>query len=570
MQWSTACPDWERRIVERRSLVPFAPLFPSEAEAALDVFKSLKVVDVPGMPTFGECCDPWVFEFVGAIFGAYDPVSARRLISEFLLLISKKNAKSTIAAGIMVTALIRNWRHENELLLLAPTIEVADNSFGPAAAMVRHDAELRELLHVQTHLRTITHLTTNAKLKIVAADSDTVSGKKAGFVLVDELWLFGKKQNAAAMLQEATGGLVSRPEGFVVMLTTHADEPPAGVWKSKLEYYRDIRDGVIEDNEKFGVLYEYPRAMIEKRRYMDPDTWYITNPNLGRSVRGDWLASKMREAQAGGDSEVGDLQSFMAKHLNVPIGQSLRRDRWAGADYWAVQAEEGLGLAEIVARCDVLTAGVDGGGLDDLLSLAVVGRDREDARRWYAWGKSWAHVGVLERRKSIASALRDFERAGELVIVDRLGEDIDDLVATLAEIDASGLLAGVGFDPAGVGAIVDALAAVGIASTPEADSTGKARIVGVSQGFAMQAAIKTAERKLADGTMRHCGQGVLAFAVGNAKTEVKGNALTITKQAAGTAKIDPLMALFDAVALMSKNPVAVKPSVYGSRGLLVM
>jgi hypothetical protein len=70
-EWSTACPDWEARIVEGRSLVPFDPLFPDEAAAALAVFKSLRVVDIAGSPTFGECCDQWVtspsLELQGAI-----------------------------------------------------------------------------------------------------------------------------------------------------------------------------------------------------------------------------------------------------------------------------------------------------------------------------------------------------------------------------------------------------------------------------------------------------------------------------------------------------------------------
>ena len=99
MEWTTACPDWERRIVARESIIPQGPLFPSQSEEALEVFGSLRMVDATGSPLMCETVRDWVNEFVAAIFGAYDPDEGRRMISEFMLLISKKNGKSTIATS---------------------------------------------------------------------------------------------------------------------------------------------------------------------------------------------------------------------------------------------------------------------------------------------------------------------------------------------------------------------------------------------------------------------------------------------------------------------------------------
>lgn len=545
MEWTTVCADWEARLVGRKSIIP-PPIFASEAEEALAIFKALRVPDLPGKPSMAECCEEWVFDFVRCIFGAYDAEHGKQLIREFGLLISKKNTKSTIAAGIMLTALILCWREEEEHLILAPTREVADNAFKPAAGMVRADPELSAMFHIQDHIRTITDRTTRNSLKVVAADTDTVSGKKAGKVLVDELWVFGKRSNAEAMFLEALGGQISRDEGWVIFLTTQSDEPPAGVFKEKLNYWRDVRDGKTDDRKTLGVLYEFPAAMVEGKEYLKPENFYITNPNIGRSVSAEWLEDQLKKNQAKTD---GTYQQFLAKHLNVEIGINLRSDRWAGADFWLEQAKApGLTLDQLLDRSEVVDVGIDGGGLDDLLGLAVVGRDK-DAREWLTWTHAWAHPSVLERRKEVAPRLHDFAKDGDLTLVQNIGEDVADVASICASIKARGLLDKIGCDPAGLGGITDALAEAGIPET---------KMVGIQQGWRLTGAIKTTERKLAEGVLVHGGQPLMAWCVGNAKVEPRGNAVIITKQAAGSAKIDPLMGLFNAVTLMSLNPASEK------------
>ncbi|ONC05742.1 terminase large subunit [Burkholderia pseudomallei] len=577
MEWTTACPDWETRLIERRSIIP-PPIFRDPAEHALAIFKQLKVVDLPKVwdaeieewrpPTFGECSEEWVFDFVRAIFGGCDSETGKQLIREYGLLISKKNTKSTIAAGIMLTALILCWREEEEHLILAPTKEVADNSFKPAAGMIRADEELSALFHIQDHIRTITHRVNRNSLKVVAADTDTVSGKKSGRILVDELWLFGKRANAAAMFLEALGGQVSRDEGWVIFLTTQSDDPPAGVFRQKLNYWRDVRDGKINDPKTLGILYEFPAAMVMAKAYMRPENFYITNPNLGRSVSAEWLQDQLRLYEGERD---GTFQKFLAKHLNIEIGINLRTDRWAGADFWiSAGLPERVELFDLLEQCEVIAAGIDGGGLDDLLGLGAVGR-MCGSRNWLAWAHAWAHPSVLERRKEIAPALHDFEKAGDLTIVSRIGDDVVQAAEYVARIERAGLLYKAGVDPAGIGAVLDALAA---AKVPED------KVIGISQGWKLSGAIKTTERRIAaasgqridgdespDGALYHGGQPLLTWAVGNARVVPVGNAVNITKQVSGTAKIDPLMALFNAVSLMGLNPPAQGQSVYETRGI---
>ena len=535
--------------------MPCEPIFPEQARIGMEVFNSLRAVGIPNPanevdelgrpvpPNYGQVCRPWITEIAAAVHGAYEVETGERLIREVMLKVPKKNWKSGIAAGLMLSLMVLNWRQSNEGAVIAPTKEAADNVFKPLKDAIIADPEMAELFHIQPNIRTVTHRVTGMSCRVYAADTDTIAGKIWAFVIFEELWLLAQRKGAEDLMLEATGGQASRPEGVVISITTESDDEPVGIYKAKLEFARGVRDGKINAPHFLPLLYEWPEDMVKSKAYMKPENFHLVNPNWGASVDPVDFMRKFDEATvAGGQS----LRVFLAKRLNVPPSE-MTGGSWSGAAHWVGAAVlPGLTLEQLLDRSEVVTVGIDGGGLDDLLGLAVVGRERETGR-WLAWSRAWAHIGVLKLRKSIAEQLKKFEADGDLVLVANIGEDTDELVEIVAKIEESGLLAQAGVDPAGLGTILDDLVA---AKVPQE------KVVGISQGWRMSGAIKTAERKLLQGVLVHGGQPLMAWCVGNAKVVPVGNAVNITKQTSGTAKIDPLMALFDAVELMGRNPEA--------------
>jgi phage terminase large subunit-like protein len=560
--WSTAVPDWKDRIRNKRSLIPDLPIYDAVAEKALRIFKRLRVPDIIGNPTYGEACDDWVFDFVRVIFGSYDPETKRRALREFFLLVPKKNGKSSIAAAIIITAAIMNERPEAELLLIAPTKTIAEISFKQAVGIIRLDNELTKLFQPQDHIKKITNLRTLAIIQVKAAAADVITGSKATYILIDETHVFSTISKAADIFVEIRGSLAARPDGFLLQITTQSKSPPAGVFKAELQKARDVRDGKF-DFPMLAVLYELPAEDAVDGGWMRRETWGLVNPNLNRSVNEDYLAGEIATAQREGPEKLALIAS---QHFNVEVGLGLHADRWPGATYWLNAAYPGATLETIFEECDVAVCGIDGGGLDDLMSLVVLGRQRE-TRNWIAWGKAWAHEDVFERRKEIAPRLRDFEKDRDLVVCGPSSEidaDITEIADICERLFDAGLLpkkAGIGLDAYGVASLLDALAERGM--------TGDL-LMAVGQGWKLQSAITTVPRKLKDRTMLHCGQPIMAWCASNAKTELKGSNYIVTKQAAGASKIDMLMALFNAAMLMFLNPEPAGTSVYETRGLLMV
>lgn len=549
MIWNLSCLDWADRLRAGRLPIPDLPLFQAAADRAVAVFDRLRLPDVPGTPLLRDAAGPWFREgIVRPLHGSLDPVTGERMIREVFCLVGKKNSKSTYSALLMLTSLLINQRPKALFLLVAPTLDITQIAFGAIEGAIRLDPELSDMLHVQVHLKRVTDRRNGATLQVMSWDPQTLTGQKCAGVLLDETHVIASAAKSASCLTQLRGSLTAYPEAFMVQISTQSEVTPSGVFRSELLRARAIRDG-RQTGRTLPVLFEFPSDIASDRsKWGDPKNWPMVLPNIGRSITLDRLIEDFDTAKEGDESE---LRRWASQFLNIEIGLGLVSDRWPGADYWEAAGDPEITLEHIVERSDSVVAAVDGGGLDDWLSIAVVGRDR-DTRQWLAWTMAWAHVDVLTRRKSEAGRMRDFERDRDLRIIDRLPQDIEELTQLIAYLDGTGCLAGIGLDQIGIGGLVEALEAVGIERT---------RITPVNQGYKLNGAIMTTERKLADGTLKHCASSMMSWVVGNAKVEMKGNAYLITKAAAGRAKIDPLMALFSAVQVMIVTPERPMPNI---------
>lgn len=547
--WDLSCPDWEDRIRSGRSLIPDLPLVSAEAEMALAMFDELELPDVPGTPAMRDACGQWFRELVRVAFGSWDPVARQRYIRDIFAMLPKGQSKTTYSAGLLLIILLMNMRPRAEALFVAPTQAISDNAYDKAVGMIDRHPVLRSRFLPRDHLKTIVDRSNGTELRVKTFDVSILTGTILIAAMVDELHLLGRNAHTTKVMRQIRGGLEKTPEGLLIITTTQSDEAPVGAFKDELKFARNMRDGEYRGRDvrrMLPILYEFPDDIArDRQKWSDPDNWPMVMPNLGRSVHLPSLISDWNSEAEKGEHAV---KVWASQHLNIQIGVGTPDDGWRGADFWEERADPTLTLDELIRRSEVAVVGFDGGGLDDLFGLCVIGREKV-TRRWLVWSHAYAHPNVREVRKDIASTLDDFEKEGSLTFAE-VSEYIAEIASIVAKLHEAGLLPekdAVGFDPNNIAAMIDALAVRKIEG---------AMLRRLLQGPALSPALWGLEHKLSDDSISHSGLALMNWCVGNVKVEVKANGNMATKQAAGRAKIDPFIAMLCAAILMSWNPTA--------------
>ncbi|QEU09082.1 terminase large subunit domain-containing protein [Paracoccus yeei] len=541
-----ACPDWWEKLQAGEVPIADVPVNDGKAARVLAFFNRLRLPDVPGNPPMSEACGDWFKTILVVFFASEDPDTHRDLVWELLCMVPKKNSKSTYVAALGLTALYMEEAPNRQMLLVGPSQNISERCFDQAQGMINLDDKLKLIFKVQEHLKTITRRKTGTALDVKTFDTQIVTGEIPVLTIIDELHELGKKAKAAKVMQQIRGGGITKVRGKVLMITTQSDEMPTGIWKAELKKARAIRDGKAGPSPiMLPVLYEFPEDLQRTERYWrDRDNWHLVLPNLGLSIDEQALED---DYENNGKVSKEAEQIWASQHLNIEIGVGLGGDSWSGAVHWEQAAAEGLTLERLLDESEVCTIGADWGGADDLAALAVLGRRARD-KVWLLWVRAWARETVFKARPQIADALRGFQEDGDLSVAESPEQQAAEAAAICALVNQTGKLpeaGGIGLDAAGIALLLDALEEMGMVSP---------LVQAVQQGWKLQTAISTVPLKLESRRLLHADQPIMNWAVSNAKQELKGSNYMVTKQASGAAKIDPLMAAFDAAMLMFNNP----------------
>ncbi|NOD96643.1 hypothetical protein GS610_05415 [Ruegeria sp. HKCCD6228] len=533
----TACVDWTYRL--QRGLIPISlnrlPIRSARAVKFGKIVDMLRVPDLPGQPAFGDLASsPWLRQVGMAIWGG-------DTIREAFVCVGKKNAKSAGGALLFLAAMILNKRPQASFTILSPTIQVSRLTFEIIAGAIRADDTLKQVFHIRDAAKEVEDYRNGSKLSVKALDASSIAGLR-GSVLLDELWIAGEQASSDRLRAQIRGALAADPTAKLLYISTVSDTIPRGMFLNLLEYGRNVRDGKIVDDSFLPCFYEPWPGCPDPMK--DESVWPRLLPSFPHIADLQFYRGAVREAVEAGPAAV---QIARSQFFNVQPTAHLRARGWAVAQQWNKIANRPLPLPTILASAEHVAVGIDLGGASDWSSLGVIGVMPDG--QWQCWQQSWFFQSAYDMYKRERTNFDRFLAHGDLKLVEP-GEDIRQILELMEFVKSAGNLHGVGVDPYGSSALVDAAERAGFSIDGD-----RPEVMGVRQSVqALNDPITRLERQVLEGKLIADNGPALTWAMGNAVVLPAGASVKLEREEAA-GKIDPVAALIDAAgALVMRRP----------------
>jgi phage terminase large subunit-like protein len=255
---------------------------------------------------------PWQRDYLRALFAEEN---GRRKVRTSLLAIPRKNGKSTLAAGIALRCMLED-EPGAEVYSCAASRDQARLVFDTARIAVEQSPVLRQ--HLKVYRNAIVRESTHATYKALSAEAGIQHGLSAHAVIFDELHVSNREMWEVMLSSQG-----ARRNPLTVALTTAGHDKKSVCWEV-WRYAEAVRTGAIKDETFLPAIYCSP----PDSDWREESTWAIANPNLGVSVKRDFLRSECQRAIEMPAYE----NTFKQLYLNCWTEQDTR---WIGMHNWA-------------------------------------------------------------------------------------------------------------------------------------------------------------------------------------------------------------------------------------------
>lgn len=238
------------------------------------------------------------------VFGWRRKVDGRRRFTRVYLEFARKNAKSTLTAGVALYCLCCEGELGPQIIIGATTGAQAQKVFKPAKEMVSRTGALREAFALRPWARTVTCGLNNGSIETINSKSSTQDGHNPYVGILDELHAH-KDRGLFDVIRSAFG---ARKQPLMWMITT-AGFNMTGVCYEQRTLVTKMLEGIVELEHYFGIIY----TIDEGDDPFDPKVWIKANPLLGKAVDLEEFKGYAKEAKASPAS----LGEFLTKRLNI-------------------------------------------------------------------------------------------------------------------------------------------------------------------------------------------------------------------------------------------------------------
>jgi phage terminase large subunit-like protein len=228
---------------------------------------------------------PWQQFALANILGFKDAETGRRKYRSAYIQVPRKNAKSTLAA-ILANYFLVMEPGQHDIYTAAVSRDQARIVFDDARQMSLISPALRKRLTIQQHK--LIYPKSNSLLKPLAAKAATIEGTNPSLAIVDEYHLH--PDNAVYSALEL--GMGARPEGLLFAITT-AGSNVVSACKQHYDYCCQILAGEETNESLFALIYE----LDDENEVDDPEQWVKANPNLDISVDKAALVDTIQKAR---------------------------------------------------------------------------------------------------------------------------------------------------------------------------------------------------------------------------------------------------------------------------------